>query len=509
MLIEHSARLLPAVRLPVFPALPPPPIRAPQGARAAPRPERMETAAPAAEGSSRPAVWRPGVDDMEEGEELQFDPTAYNCLHQFRLNWPCLSLDVVPDSLGDNRKTFPHTLFFVAGTQAPTADGNVVAAVRLANISKMRHRRDAEEDDEDEGDDDSSSSDEDDDDDPSAMGGEGAGVFRIPKPGKPIMQARSVVHYGGVNRIRCMPQQPHIAASWSDSGRVQVWDLAPQVRALAATAAASAVAAADISPPVARQAPLHIYSGHEDEGFAVDWSPANTATLATGDCKGGIAEWRPVEGGKWVVGDSKFRGHQGSVEDIQWSPTEPEVFASSGVDGTVCFWDVRAASRTAPALRVKAHDADVNVISWNRLASCMVASGCDDGSFRIWDLRLLREAGAGKEGGAFIAHFNHHRQPITSIEWSPHESSTLATSCADNQITIWDLSLERDAEEEAEFEAGQKKPQAEAPSDLPPQLLFVHQGQTDIKELHWHPHIPGMLISTAADGFNAFMPSNL
>ncbi|CAI5501043.1 unnamed protein product [Closterium sp. Naga37s-1] len=70
-----------------------------------------------------------------------------------------------------------------------------------------------------------------------------------------------------------------------------------------------------------------------------------------------------------------------------------------------------------------------------RLASCMVASGCDDGSFRIWDLRLLREAGAGKEGGAFIAHFNHHRQPITSIEWSPHEISTLATSCADNQIT--------------------------------------------------------------------------
>ncbi|GJP53882.1 hypothetical protein CLOM_g13004 [Closterium sp. NIES-68] len=482
-----------------------------KGTRSAPRPERMETAAavPGAEGTSRPAVWRPGVDDMEEGEELQFDPSAYNCLHQFRLNWPCLSLDVVPDSLGDNRKSFPHTLFFVAGTQAPSADGNVVAAVRLANITKMRHHRDEEDEDGEGDDDESESSSDEDDDDPTSMGGEGAGVFRIPKPGKPIMQARSVVHYGGVNRIRSMPQQPHISASWSDSGRVQVWDLTPQVRSLAATASSSSVAASDISPPVARQAPLHIYSGHDDEGFAIDWSPANTARLATGDCKGGIAEWRPVEGGKWVVGDTKFRGHEGSVEDIQWSPSEPEVFASSGVDGTVCFWDVRAASRTAPALRVKAHDADVNVISWNRLASCMVASGCEDGSFRIWDLRLLREAGGGKEGGAFIAHFKHHRQPITAIEWSPHESSTLATSCADNQITIWDLSLERDAEEEAEYEAGQRQPQAEAPSDLPPQLLFVHQGQTDIKEVHWHPHIPGMLLSTAADGFNAFMPSNL
>ena len=38
---------------------------------------------------------------------------------------------------------------------------------------------------------------------------------------------------------------------------------------------------------------------------------------------------------------------------------------------------------------------------------------------------------------------------------------------------IWDLSLERDAEEEAEFRA--KMEQANAPEDLPPQLLFVHQ----------------------------------
>ncbi|CAI7740519.1 unnamed protein product, partial [Closterium sp. NIES-53] len=67
-----------------------------KGTRAAPRPERMETAAPAAEGTSRPAVWRPGVDDMEDGEELQFDPTAYNCLHQFRLNWPCLRCPLSP-----------------------------------------------------------------------------------------------------------------------------------------------------------------------------------------------------------------------------------------------------------------------------------------------------------------------------------------------------------------------------------------------------------------------------
>jgi len=39
---------------------------------------------------------------------------------------------------------------------------------------------------------------------------------------------------------------------------------------------------------------------------------------------------------------------------------------------------------------------------------------------------------------------------------------------------IWDLSLEKDEEEEAEFRA-QTQEHVNAPEDLPPQLLFIHQ----------------------------------
>ena len=43
---------------------------------------------------------------------------------------------------------------------------------------------------------------------------------------------------------------------------------------------------------------------------------------------------------------------------------------------------------------------------------------------------------------------------------------------------------------------------------IPPQLYFVHQGQQDIKELHWHAQLPGVLGSTAGDSFHLLKPAN-
>ena len=41
------------------------------------------------------------------------------------------------------------------------------------------------------------------------------------------------------------------------------------------------------------------------------------------------------------------------------------------------------------------------------------------------------------------AHFKWHTAPITSVSWHPSEESVLAVAGADDQITIWDLSLEQ------------------------------------------------------------------
>nr|XP_025886759.1 glutamate-rich WD repeat-containing protein 1-like [Solanum lycopersicum] len=423
-------------------------------------------------------VWEAGIDKLEEGEELQCDPSAYNALHAFHIGWPCMSFDVLRDSLGMVRTEFSHTAYCVAGTQADKRASNSIGIFKLSNISgKRRDLVPTKTGDDDNMDSESSDSDDDNNEE---------------KEVEAVLQLRKVFHEGCVNRIRAMTQNPHIVASWSDTGHLQNTE---SDRSQGASA-------------VSNHSPLFKFGGHKDEGYAIDWSPhvpgrlvSGILLLLLGDCKNSIHLWEPTSDTTWNVEDP-FIGHSASVEDLQWSPVDPCVFASCSVDGSIKIWDTR--KKRSPTATIKAYKTDVNVISWNRGASCMLASGSDDGAFSIQDLRVV------KCGESVVAYFEYHKHPITSIEWSPHHeaASTIAVSSSDNQLTIWDLSLERDEEEEAEFKVKMKE-QVNVPTDLPPQLLFVHQGQKDLKELHWHPQIPGMVISTAADGFNILMLSNI
>lgn len=107
--------------------------------------------------------------------------------------------------------------------------------------------------------------------------------------------------------------------------------------------------------------------------------------------------------------------------------------------------------------------------------------------------------------GASVAHFHYHTAPITSIDWNPNDSSVIAVSSADNQVSLWDMSVEIDTEAEGALDGNV----VQGTEDLPPQLLFLHQGQKDVKEVHWHPQLPGVLMTTAADGLNVFKACNM
>lgn len=43
--------------------------------------------------------------------------------------------------------------------------------------------------------------------------------------------------------------------------------------------------------------------------------------------------------------------------------------------------------------------------------------------------------------------------------------------------------------------------------DIPPQLMFLHQGQREMKELRFHPQFRTIILTTAEDSFNIFRPN--
>lgn len=103
--------------------------------------------------------------------------------------------------------------------------------------------------------------------------------------------------------------------------------------------------------------------------------------------------------------------------------------------------------------------------------SYLLASGSDSGEFSVWDLRSWSSTSPTAKP-APAASFKWHNAPITSLEWHPADSSMLAVSGADDQITLWDLALETDAEEQGPQRVETLNGQEII---IPPQLLFIHQ----------------------------------
>lgn len=293
---------------------------------------------------------------MGEDEQLIADNSVYPCLHSLSYAWPCLSFDVLRDNLGEDRTTFPQTAWIVTGTQAGEVPGqgrakDELVVMRLSGLSRTQY------DDDSEGEEDNDEVDED------------ARLDFLTFP-----------HVGSVNRVRAAPApaggavpDPYHVASWSETGKVHIWDVRPLIDTLS-------------GPSKPRQkTPVHTITAHgRAEGFALEWGNSG---LLSGDIDGKIFHTTLTPTGFNTSG--AFTSHTSSVEDLQWSPSESTVFASASADQTVRIWDIRTKGRKA-AVSVKAHDDDVNVISWNKNVDYLLVSGGDEGGLKVWDLRMFK-----------------------------------------------------------------------------------------------------------------------
>jgi ribosome assembly protein RRB1 len=428
-------------------------------------------------------AWNPfSGEPLQPGEQLEMDASAYKMYHALQHEWPALSFDFVRDDYGEARIRFPHTLTAALGTQADTPANNSLTVMKISDLSKVHVETDDDilgEELETENDEEDS---DDDDDDDEEM--------------DPVMEHYSIPHRGGVNRVRVMPQRPDVVATWSDTGHVHLFNIAPlRQRFQPKTGLKGSLPVQDPIPTK----PFFSYANVDRgvEGFALDWSPVIEGQLATGDCHGSIHVWQPRPESGHAVSHLLNQSQQNrsapvlGAEDIQWSPTEGTVLAAAFGGGTVRVFDTRKPGQAMIGHTIH-KNSDVNVLSWNRLVTNLLATGGDDGTLAVWDLRQF----SSQKVPPPLARFTPHKSPITSVEWHPTDESMLVAS-DDVGTYIYDLSVEED-------DVG-----GSSGEGVPPQLLFVHCGSEQFKEVHWHPQISSCVMTTALTGLSVFIPSNL
>lgn len=403
-------------------------------------------------------------EDIAQGEILEYSNSAYKMFHRASTEWPCLSVDFIIDSadpfnlgkrdFGEGLKDFeyPIDLYVVGGSQADMSHMNSLYVMRFSDLSVTQFDDDEY-------------------------------IERSFEEVDPVLFYEKIPLKAATNRVKTMQYHP-IVGVMNENGQLQIHD----VRASFAN-----VKARKEGDPLETQGKIKLLKQFmlSNEGYGLDFSPHVMGRIAAGTHDGKLYIIQPKDAdiSDLVMVEEQITRHTDSIEDIQFSPVEPEVVATCSVDGTVRIFDLRTPFKNVSELKIDAHSCDVNVISWNKKAPNLLASGADDGSFKVWDLRYV--------GKPAITNIHWHTDAITSIEWQPHDEWTICVGSADNRLSMWDFSVEKDDSEMVD----------ENLQNIPDQLLFLHQGQEDLKECKWHPVYHNVLISTASDGYNVFEPA--
>ena len=439
-------------------------------------------------------IWdeKQNKNQLKNNEELDFDNNAYEMLHRSKVEWPCLSIDfLIPENFDkSNIKSFylpnsernltkdkyPYTTHMIAGSQTNEKNGYLYY-MKWYGMYKTKY-----------------------DDDPDK------GFDSDDEEGKnPYMKYEKVKMNGNINRIKSM-KNSFISALWTDSPSIEIIDISELISSINEQESISIENEYNMNsyPNIKKRkiTPKNtiIKSFPQNkEGFALDWNNINPFTFASGGYDNILNIYIPTNENisdiiKLTENNNKsnflseLKGHKSSIEDIQWSPNQEYVIATCSIDKSIRFWDLRQNNNKSVLKIENSHDSDVNVISWNNIRNNTIASGGDDNCFKVWDIRFFKDGP--------ISNVKWHRNPINSLMWDPFEESQIVVCSEDDRLSIWDFSVEAD----------EKKLFDNYNMEIPQQLVFLHQGQKNLKDVKFHPYFKNLIVSTSENGINLFKP---
>lgn len=432
-------------------------------------------------------------EELKKDEELIFDNSAYEMLHRSNVSWPCFSVDwLIPEyfipqtfknfySPLENRiykDEFPYTCYFIAGAQTSEKNGYLYY-MKWFNMHKTMH--------------------DDDPDKEADSESEGA---------EPLMEHIEIPAKGNVNKVKTM-KNSFITAYQSDLKTIELVDLRSHIREMEERWQDEDEKNVKTNKKKNKldTKNVHVKSfKKKDEGFALDWSNFNEGVFASGGYDNEVEIYIPVDEfcSDYTGGENnkfnfrtKFKAHKNGVEDICFSPSNANILATSGNDKAIRIWDLRLNNENNKISQVEnAHDGDVNCIAWKLSTGVeMIASGSDDSVVKLWDPRKMSDP------KQYLARIDFHKEPITALSWDPISPCQLAVTSEDNRLTIWDFSVEPDNDKINKIKDNNTK------KEIPDQLVFLHQGQSNLKDVKFHPYFDSVLLSSAESGLNIFKPN--
>ncbi|XP_077503120.1 WD repeat domain 59 isoform X2 [Amblyomma americanum] len=120
------------------------------------------------------------------------------------------------------------------------------------------------------------------------------------------------------------------------------------------------------------------------------------------------------------------KAHTRAISDINWSPFDESLLASSSYDTYVHIWDSRDLRK--PYLSLSAVTG-ASQVKWNKITQHVLATS-HDGDVRIWDTR---------KSGSPVQYIAAHSSKIYGLDWSPTSENQLATSSQDGTVKFWDV----------------------------------------------------------------------
>jgi len=383
-------------------------------------------------------------------------PFLYDLVLSSALEWPSLTVEWLPDkkSVRDHDIDYAiHRLVLSTNTNDTEQNHLLIGQVKLPTVEpkklaeKYKHSCDV-------------------------YGGFGGAAGKIE-----IVQ--KIPHNGEANRARHCPQNPNVIATKTKHATVNIFDRTKYPS----------------KPPKGEGCrPTLTLTGHEKEGYGLEWNREREGHLLSSADDGFICLWDITQIKHGANASKKksakqkyaadmgplrtFSQHSDRVEDVDWHRrgSGGSLFASVGDDRAIMLWDLRTKDQPV-AVKREAHKGEVNCVQFSPLHEHLMVTGGSDHVLGLWDRRNLSTKLHQMEG---------HTDAVYQVGWSPHSEVHLASASSDRRMMLWDLS-----------QIGHEQNSDDA-EDGPPELMFVHGGHTDkVTDFSWNPHDPWVIASVA------------